>query len=145
MTAMACVPGTQKRAVGVVGYNHTDTTVVEFILDGGGGESFIDAHRGGGSTSCCTSIPARWHPGYEVAIEWTGDLESYKRKVVAVPKYDAKDSRMAVHFLRNGDVKIFVTPLSLGHPDYPLTGPEAGLNEGEDPIRDEWRNQKKKP
>ncbi|MBA6041757.1 DUF3304 domain-containing protein [Pseudomonas carnis] len=144
LTAVACRPGSKMSSVGVVGYNHTDTTIVQFVLDGGGGESFIRAHRGGGSTSCCTSIPDRWHPGYEVAIEWTTDLENFKQKVVAVPEYDARASRMAVHFLRNGDVKIFVTSLSLGHPDYPLTGPEAGLNEGEDPIRDEWRNQGRK-
>lgn len=136
LTAVACRPGAKMSSVGVVGYNHTDTTIVEFVLDGGGGDSFIDAHRGGGSTSCCAPIPHKWQPGFEVAVEWTNDLERYQRKVVAVPKYDEEASQMAVHFLRDGDVKIFVTSLSLGHPDYPLTGPEAGLNEGEDPIRD---------
>lgn len=51
-----------------------------------------------------------------------------------IPKYD-KVGDLAVHFLRNGEVKVFVTNPRLGHPDYPLKGPEAGLNEGEDPVR----------
>jgi hypothetical protein len=35
--------------------------------------------------------------------------------------------RFAVHFLRDGNVKVFVTMMSLHHPDYPLKGDEARL------------------
>jgi hypothetical protein len=83
-------------------------------------------------------IARKWQPGTEVTVKWTSDLKNYSQQRVAIPEYDATASRMAVHFLRNGEVRVFVTSVSLGHPDYPLTGPEAGLNEGEDPVRDEW-------
>jgi hypothetical protein len=35
-----------------------------------------------------------------------------------------------VHFLRDGEVKVFANRLSLWHPDYPLKGKEAELQPG---------------
>lgn len=124
--------------VGIVGYNHTDVTIIQFLINGGNGDSALRPHQGGGSTSCCAMIPDHWHPGMTVEISWTTDLKVYQKQVVPIPKYDEVGD-LAVHFLRNGEIKIFVTNVRLGHPDYPLTGPEAGLRAGEDPIRDEWR------
>ena len=69
----------------------------------------------------------------QVEITRTTDLQTYKKVMVAIPEYD-RIGDLAVHFLRSGQVKVFVTNLTLGHPDYPLTGPEAPLREGQDPV-----------
>ncbi len=119
--------------VGIVGYNHTDATIYEFLINGGGGGS-VGGHRGGGTTVCCATVPNRWRPGLKVEIKWTTNLKDYQTQMVSIPKYD-EIGDLAVHFLRSGEVKVFVSNPRLGHPDYPLTGPEAGLNEGEDPVR----------
>lgn len=124
----ACRLADATDSVGVVGYNHTGTTIVQFLVSGGGGGSFIYAHQGGGA-ACCVSIPKKWNSGLTVEVEWTADLKSFKRESVSVPQYDARAGQMAVHFLRNGDVRVFVTSLGLGHPDYPLKGPEASLKD----------------
>ena len=137
----ACQGKEESSPTGIVGYNHTDTTIVQFLINGGNGDSFIDAHTGGGSTSCCVMVPDHWRPGLKVEISWTTDLKNYHKKIVPVPRY-GKFGALTVHFLRNGDVKVFVTNVLLGHPDYPLTGPEAGLNPGEDPVREDWRRAK---
>jgi hypothetical protein len=126
---------------GIVGYNHTDTSIAQFLLNGGNGGGFIKAH-GEGGTTCCVSIPAWWRPGLQVEVTWTTDLKHYQRQVVTIPEYDQRVGDMGVHFLRNGEVKVFVTMLYLGHPDYPLKGPEASLVEGEDPV---WPHLRRQP
>jgi hypothetical protein len=51
--------------------------------------------------------------------------------VVPVPKYDAKTAgSLNVHFLHNGEVKVFITKYTLGHRDYPLKGKEAEMKPG---------------
>jgi len=140
----ACKGEIATSPVGIVGYNHTDTRIVQFLVNGGSGGSFVQAHGGGGGITCCVSIPTWWRPALQVEVEWTTDLKNYQRQVVSIPEYDRKAARMTVHFLRNGDVKVFVTSLGLGHPDYPLKGPEAGLIEGEDPVRPHLRRQPSK-
>lgn len=143
LPALAACQGKGKSApVGIVGYNHTDTTIAQFLINGGNGDSFIDAHTGGGSTSCCAMIPDHWRPGMKVEISWTTDLKTYHKQMVPIPEYDDKAGHMAVHFLRNGEIRIYVSNLYLGHPDYPLTGPEAGLSPGEDPVREDLRRAK---
>ena len=137
----ACQGKEESSPTGIVGYNHTDTTIVQFLINGGNGDSALRPHQGGGSTSCCVMVPDHWRPGLKVEISWTNDLKNYHKKIVPIPKYE-KVGDLTVHFLRNGDVKIFVTHIFLGHPDYPLTGPEAGLRAGEDPVREDWRQQK---
>lgn len=143
LPALAACQGKDESApVGIVGYNHTDTTIAQFLINGGNGDSFIDAHTGGGSTSCCAMIPDHWRPGMKVEISWTTDLKTYHKQMVPIPEYDDKAGHMAVHFLRNGEVRVYVSNLYLGHPDYPLTGPEAGLSPGEDPVREDLRRAK---
>lgn len=117
----------------VVGYNHTDKHIGRFAVDGVGGTGIL-AHKGGGKFTCCIGVPKPWRPGMTATIGWTDDHdEHYQERVVPVPKYD-EVSRFAVHFLRNGEIKVFVTTYGLGHPDYPLKGTEAGLRLGEDPV-----------
>ncbi|MCD7099299.1 DUF3304 domain-containing protein [Stenotrophomonas sp. MMGLT7] len=123
--------------VGIVGYNHTDSNIYQFLINGGGGGS-VHSHSGGGTTVCCAMVPAHWHQEMKVEIDWTTDLKTFRKRVVNVPRY-TQVGDLAVHFLRDGEIKVFLTNVRLGHPEYPLTGPEAGLRAGEDPIRDEWR------
>lgn len=127
----ACKGRTASTPVAVLGYNHTDAYIAQFLVNGGSGGS-ADSHSEGG-TVCCVVLPDRWTPDMKVEIEWTTDLETFQKKTVAIPKYNQLGN-LAVHFLRNGEIKVFVTNLVLGHPDYPLTGPEAPLREGENPV-----------
>lgn len=127
----------------LVGYNHTDKDVGHFTVDGNEG-GFLQAHRGGGGFTCCISVPDPWRPGLKVKVGWTDDYdENYQERVVEIPKYDAKRTgQFSVHFLRNGEIKVFVPLGGLGGPDYPLKGPEAGLYAGEDPA-EVWKNGRK--
>ncbi|MGS0602207.1 DUF3304 domain-containing protein [Xanthomonas oryzae pv. oryzicola] len=127
----------------LVGYNHTDKDVGHFTVDGNEG-GFLQAHRGGGKFVCCISVPDPWRPGVKVKVGWTDDYdENYQERVVEIPKYDAKRTgQFSVHFLRNGEIKVFVPLGGLGGPDYPLKGPEAGLYAGEDPV-EVWKHGRK--
>ena len=116
-------------ATNLVGYNHTDKSIGHFTVNGKGG-AFLQAHKGGGGFTCCVSFPNPWREGYQVTVGWTDDYdENYQERVVSVPKYDASNTgQMSVHFLRNGEIKVFVTLGGLGGKDYPLKGPEAQLD-----------------
>ena len=125
--------------VGIQGYNQTDTYIPQFMVNGGGGGA-VWSHATSG-TVCCAALPCRWSPDLELEISWTTDLKNYQKVTVPIPKYD-EAGNLGVHFLRNGEVKVFSTIMILGHPDYPLTGPEAGLREGEDPV---WEHLRRAP
>lgn len=132
----ACKARSTGIPAGIVGYNHTDTGIPQFMVNGGSGGS-ARSHSAGG-TVCCAVLPDRWSPDLKVEISWTTDLKTYQKVTVPIPKYD-EPGHLAVHFLRNGQVEVFSTLMYLGHPDYPLTGPEAGLREGENPVREHYR------
>ncbi|MDQ7279501.1 DUF3304 domain-containing protein [Stenotrophomonas sp. Sm6012] len=132
----ACKGQSASTPVGVRGYNHTDSHVAQFLVNGGSGGSAWPHSAGG--TVCCVVLPDHWAPDQKVEIEWTTDLETYQKATESIPRYNEVGS-LAVHFLRNGQVKVFVTNLILGHPDYPLTGPEAPLREGENPVAEHLR------
>lgn len=128
--------GCQKKKsfpVGVAAYNHTDKTIVDFEINDDGVGRAIFPHSGGGVT-CCLSMPAKWHQGQLLKVRWATKLNApYEEQVVSVPKYMEVDG-FSIHFLRSGEVKVFVSRYRLGSPQYPLTGPEAGLREGENPV-----------
>ncbi|MDA5343478.1 DUF3304 domain-containing protein [Stenotrophomonas maltophilia] len=132
----ACKGQSASTPVGVRGYNHTDNHVAQFLVNGGSGGSAWPHSAGG--TVCCVVLPDHWAPDQKVEIEWTTDLETYQKATESISRYNEVGS-LAVHFLRNGQVKVFVTNLTLGHPDYPLTGPEAPLREGENPVAEHLR------
>lgn len=53
------------------------------------------------------------------------------KKTVPVPKYNADDTGMfIVHFLHDGNYKVFVTKYLLGHRKYHMSGKEAELEPG---------------
>lgn len=129
MAFAACVLGAcsdELIGTNVVGYNHTDKDIGHFTVNEGGG-GYIGAHEGGGHFACCASVPTPWRPGLTMTVGWTDEFDgNYQERVVEVPKYD-KVGDVAVHFLRNGEIKIFVTNYALWHPQYPLKGKDAQL------------------
>ncbi|MBB3255534.1 hypothetical protein F4827_000259 [Paraburkholderia bannensis] len=112
----------------VVGYNHTDNSIGSFSVNGQGG-SFLARHEGGGGFTCCVTLPAKYTPGLAVTVTWTDTYgEHPQSRVVAVPPFERKDAGMfAVHFLRDGQIKVFVTMYGPRHPDYPLKDDEAKM------------------
>lgn len=114
----------------LTGYNHTDKTIAAFYVNGQWGGN-ITPGAGGGKFVCCVKLPRPWHEGYTVTVTWEDhELKTQKREVV-VPKYEAeKAGGMNVHFLRSGEIKVFVGMTMLGHPDYPFKGKDAQLKPG---------------
>ncbi|QAU25401.1 DUF3304 domain-containing protein [Dyella sp. M7H15-1] len=112
----------------VVGYNHTDRSIGDFYVNGGWG-AFLMKHSGGGTYTCCVVVPPVYKPGMKATITWSDEAgENPRSREIAVQPYGPNDFGLfAVHFLRDGQIKVFVTPYNLGHPDYPLKGDEAKL------------------
>lgn len=115
-------------SVEIVGYNHTDHSIGSFGVNGYG-SIFQGRHSGGGKFTCCVNVPLKYKPGMSVKIDWTDEKgENPQVRTVLVPPYLPKaTSTLAVHFLKGGEIKVFVTKYGLGHPDYPLKG------EGDEP------------
>ena len=132
LLAALCLPlaacGDDRMGIEVVGYNHTDHDIGDFGVNGGGGK-FLEKHHGGGGFTCCISLPAKYYPGMTVEVSWTDEMgEHPQTRTVAVPPFGPHDTgKFDVHFLRNGQIKVFVTMLGPLHPDYPLKGDEAKM------------------
>jgi len=132
--AMGLLCACESEAVGtnIVGYNHTDKDIGHFTVNGKGG-TYLGAHEGGGGFVCCVAVPASWTPDLTVKIGWTDEHDkNYRERVVPVPRYD-EVGHFAVHFLRNGEIKVFVTMYALWSAHYPLKGADAHLRPGVDP------------
>lgn len=114
----------------LIGYNHTDSEIAYFNASGTGG-GYLAAGAGGGSFTCCVSLPSTWRPGLQVKIGWMSN-DLWQEEVVTVPKY-TEVGNLDVHFLRRGGVKVFSTKYALWHEDYPLKGEEAQMVPGKDP------------
>ena len=111
----------------VVGFNHTDHDIGDFSANDAGG-AYEGKHEGGKAT-CCISLPAKYQPGMTVQVTWSGlEVGTPQTRTVVVPPYGPHDTgEFDVHFLRNGQIKVFVTMHMLRHPDYPLKGDEAKM------------------
>ena len=58
---------------GIKGYNHTaDQPIYNFTVNGAMGHNIMPG-GGGGSESCCVSIPKQWRPGLKVKVAWVYD------------------------------------------------------------------------
>lgn len=123
----------------LVGYNHMADGIADFDVQFKGGQKagggFLDAGSGGGAMICCVSVPEKWRPGIVAHV----DAEAYRKsgekytisKDVPLPEYKPEQAgHLSVHFLRSGEVKLFVTRYALWHPDYPLKGRDAELKPG---------------
>ncbi|MGF6350562.1 DUF3304 domain-containing protein [Variovorax sp. W2I14] len=121
--------------VGVTGYTFTSEGVQEYYVNGVRGSN-LPPYGGGGSTSCCVSLPAKWTPELTVKVDWiTGhwtvpmaqimamDIsEAIKcclarrtlSKVVPVERYEV-GGIVQVFFLPQDDIKVWVSQYDLGH------------------------------
>lgn len=129
--------GDDRIPLDVEGYNHTDRSIGSFGVNDAGG-SFLKSHSEGGA-ACCIGVPRDYKPGMTVRIRYTDEArENPQVRVVEVPPYRHQDlGHFAVHFLSNGEIKVFVTRFSLGHQDYPLKGKEAWMSPDE-PLKIIW-------
>jgi hypothetical protein len=135
---MACSKEKMMLPVNVSGYNHTEHGIGGYLVTLSTGAEvevgYLDAGAGGGGYTCCLSIPAVWQPGMTATIRMStikNGKEISVEKIVPVPKYVSSDAgRFIVHFLHNGNYKVFVTKYALGHRKYPLSGKEAERKPG---------------
>ncbi len=132
LTLMACngkAREAETYSANISPYNHTGD-YIEVYLDGGyGGGSY--PYGGGGSFVCCVSYPAHWRPELSMTVKWatsSGDpsdkspaskTQSWHEKVVPIEKYDTPGSRLNVHFLPNGEVRLVISNMGAGAEKYP--------------------------
>jgi hypothetical protein len=148
LTLQACSKSLPERlGVPIEGYNHTSAAINYFRVNGGGGPN-IGPYGGGGSQTCCVSMPRQWRPGLTVVVEWEKDPNTgpsvklpplgtdeyraaYKlhaaqytrhRAVVEVAPYE-KLGAITAHFLPCDQVKISAGPTYLGMPGHPYNYP----------------------
>lgn len=138
-TLAACVDQDAPRAsmtLNLVGYNHMADGIANFDVQIKGGSKtgggFLDAGSGGGGMICCISVPEKWQPGLAAQVNaeaYSNSGEKYQiAKQMFIPQYAPDQAgHVSVHFLCNGEIKIFVTRYALWHPDYPLKGELAKL------------------
>lgn len=120
-------------------YNHTPNYIHQFYVDdSGGGNSY--AYGGGGSFVCCIVYPKQWKQGLKAKVRWTtsssdpeatGDAatEKWHEKLVLIDRYLEPGTRLNVHFLPGGDVRLVISSKSAGHPEY--LGPPAPVKPAE--------------
>ena len=136
----ACSPTTAKPVtVGITGYTFTSEGIQEYYVNGVRGSN-LPPYGGGGSTSCCVSLPAKWTPDLTVKVEWiTGhwtvpmdqiqamDIsEAIKcclarrtlSKVVPVERYE-EGALVQVFFLPNDEIKVWVHDPGPQNPSHP--------------------------
>jgi Protein of unknown function (DUF3304) len=113
----------------VTGYNHTDTYIDSFAINGQWGGN-LRRHGGGGKETCCASLPDPWRPGIKAIVSWESNGKVQEREV-EVPQYDAKNlAKLNAHFLRSGEVKVFASFGNMNSKEYPFTGEESYLTPG---------------
>ena len=128
-------------------YNHMVTGVASYGVELSTGSSidagYVAPGEGGGAITCCLTLPLVWTPNLTATIKKNlfdkdGKLVA-TFKTVPVPKYASPPpAQFVVHFLFNGNVKVFATEYSLHHGKYPLRGKEAELIPGT-PIEIHWK------
>ncbi|QOD81341.1 DUF3304 domain-containing protein [Chromobacterium haemolyticum] len=143
-SAMGRNPANEMLPAPVSGYNHTSANINNFSVNRAGGHNISPFNNGGGSQSCCASLPRQWRPGLMATVEWekdpnprapialdrTGrqyDMEAYERHAanytqhratLEIPRYE-KSCGVQVHFLPCDEVRVVSTCRSPLHPDYP--------------------------
>jgi Protein of unknown function (DUF3304) len=131
---LACSkPAAEKITANLSPYNHTPDYIHQYYIDGQwGGNSW--AYGGGGKFVCCIIYPRQWRPDLTAKVRWTtsssdpkatGDAakEKWHEATVAIERYTEPGTRLNVHFLPKGEVRLLISNKSAGHPDYP--GPPA--------------------
>ena len=154
-TTLACLalqacskPSPTRLGAPIEGYNHTSAAINHFSVNGGGGSNF-GPHLGGGSQTCCASMPAKWYPGLTAVVEWEKDPTPHAygdwpeppftdawrarmkkektnntrhRAVVEVAPYEVLGV-VDVHFLPCDQVAVSAVAATPGHANYPFSYP----------------------
>ena len=126
------------------GYNHTADYIHQYYVDGQGGGN-VYAYEGGGSFVCCIAYPEQWRAGLSVKVRWTTSssdpeatgpdaVEEWHEKVVLIDRYQEGGTRLNVHFLPGGEVRLIITSQTAGAPGYP--GPSAPVKP---PVYPPWQ------
>jgi len=144
--ASGCEPNPPKppepSIMGITGYNYTDEGVQEYYVNGKRGSN-LPAYGGGGSVSCCVSLPALWSPDLRVTVDWTIGhwttayetrkhltvqqqidccfTERTLRKTVPIERYGKEGGDVQVFFLPNDELQAWVYdagPQNPGHPSH---------------------------
>ena len=105
--------------VGIV--NHTGNYIYSASVDGAGGGN-MSRWGVGGADVCCASIPRVWYLGMKVLVRWNmpvGVKDVIKEKIVEVEKYD-KTGSIYMHFFPNDEIRVVVSRVGPGNPDYPI-------------------------
>ena len=112
----------------VGGYNHmNDWGIASFTVDGAGGPN-LTPESGGGGSSCCGRVPARWRPGMKVKVQWSYDTTQggprpppSQEAEVEIPEYSSEAGSIQAHFYPNHKVKVVVSNYGIRHPRYPMS------------------------
>ncbi len=126
LSISAC--GERMVPAGIMGYNHTvDRPIYNFTVNGAMGHN-ISPGGGGGSESCCVSIPERWRPGLKATIAWTYDSfqtdpnppPPSQKVEMEIPQYN-HPGNFQIHFYADHKIKVVISPCGLGHPFHPMS------------------------
>ena len=136
--------GEEKIGVSYGGVNNTDKNIVSVVVNGEGGVLDVTARGGGETDMCCVVIPKKWRSGLKVTIKWqeggTFQLDQngnrlynngvpvviegpWKERTVDIPEYK-EVGMFFIHFFPNDEIKVAVSRVFPGHPDYPIPDPE---------------------
>ncbi|WLA10455.1 DUF3304 domain-containing protein [Xanthomonas translucens] len=128
----ACKAEPSKTAeASISAYNHTEDYIHQFYINGQwGGNSY--PYGGGGKFTCCITYPRQWRPGLTAKVRWTtssgipgGDdgTPTWHEKVVPIERYEKPGTRLNVHFLPEGKVRLLIWNGAAGSKGY--KGPDA--------------------
>ena len=147
---LAACSGDETVAVSYAAYNHTDRSIVSFVINGEGGILAASAH-GGGGRMCCVVLPKHWRPGLMATIKWQEDdipifnpdgtrkvidgvpasKESpWKERTAEVPKYEGELGTFFIHIFPGDEVKVLMNIYDAGSPQHPLPHPSGFKREG---------------
>jgi hypothetical protein len=113
------------KGLGIAGYNYTDSYLDTFSVNGaGGGNVYVSTlTSGGGSVTCCASIPDDMTLPITVEISWRrdGDAPYCKQTVLLDGPVANEPNYLEVHFYQDGTIQLAIT-------DYP-SPPRVKLRE----------------
>ncbi|MDK6078242.1 DUF3304 domain-containing protein [Massilia varians] len=132
--------GSDRMPASIVGVQHlgSDHLIHEFYVNKGYYGN-VGEGGGGGSFTCCVTLPKRWYPGLKADIRWeayriikptdpaeeeTVESAGIYRAQVPVEAYQHSGS-FFVHFFPNGRVRIVVSPFDHTADEHPIRWKDA--------------------
>lgn len=120
-------------------YNYTDKGISIYLDDmfiGG-----VNPYVGGGSISCCVSIPAKWKPNTNVLARWdettagNTNVSNYQQIIPLEPYTDEDRGELQVHILPGQKIKLIVTKYDWEQPEHPMHAVYQGIQDEEKEYR----------